>query len=197
MVKEFNIRYHSFQDLFESNVLYKVPFFQRSYAWEKEQWSHFHEDIEEQILKNLSNDIEERSLKDLEEDLKNQRYFFGSIVVLRSKEDKLDIREFDIIDGQQRITTAYLYVALIARELEKRQKKGGLPDDIQNHLHYLKKDILVNKNIKPDEKIGDYAKLKVFSTKADRIPTYKTVFYENPKSPLLRRIDLFFTIKRE
>ncbi len=59
-----------------NEVYYKIPPYQREYAWGKEQWEKFFDDI-------LEND---------------PGYFLGSIICIDNKPE-------DVIDGQQRLTT--------------------------------------------------------------------------------------------
>jgi uncharacterized protein with ParB-like and HNH nuclease domain len=79
----------SFRELFNQNVSFVVPFFQRGYAWDKRQWDVLFQDIEEQILNEAEN----------LEDLKNYELFFGSIVVAENEDSKEDYRKYTIIDG--------------------------------------------------------------------------------------------------
>jgi len=66
-----NVGNRSFRELFDQNVSFVIPFFQRGYAWEKRQWDSLFQDIEEQILNEA----------DDPDDIKNYELFFGSIVV--------------------------------------------------------------------------------------------------------------------
>ena len=77
-----------------SNVLktkrFRVPAYQRSYAWEQEHVNDLLQDIHDAI----------RS--------KESEYFLGSIVVTGPTDGK-----HDVVDGQQRLTTISLLVAAI------------------------------------------------------------------------------------
>ena len=64
-----------------SNVHYEVPIYQRNYAWETDQIEQLIEDI------NSSKDD----------------YFLGNLIV-NQKENNV----YEVIDGQQRLTTLYL-----------------------------------------------------------------------------------------
>lgn len=68
-----------------NNVEYVVPIYQRNYAWEKDQI--------EQMLQDVD-DIDAS---------KNDSYYLGSLIVNQSTPNR-----FDVIDGQQRLTTLYL-----------------------------------------------------------------------------------------
>lgn len=76
------------ENLFES--IYDVPVYQRPYSWDKEQ------------VDVLLSDI----IETYNSDSKNDGYYTGNIIVY-DKNDKINglITKYDIIDGQQRITT--------------------------------------------------------------------------------------------
>lgn len=90
-------------------LIYEVPVYQRTYSWDKEQ------------VEILLNDIAEAYAS---ED-KEEGYYTGNIIVY-DVDDKVNgiISKYDIIDGQQRITTFSLillsvyYLALISGVLE-------------------------------------------------------------------------------
>lgn len=77
-------------DIFENNF-FVIPDYQRGYSWEKEQLDDLREDIE-----NLYS--------------KDYKHFTGTIVAAR-KINKTN--EFDIVDGQQRITTLLILLNAI------------------------------------------------------------------------------------
>lgn len=79
---------------------YKVPLYQRPYAWTQEQW------------------------KDLFEDLnllaENEIHFLGAVVVVPEGPFKHGINYFEVVDGQQRIATLLICLAAI-RDLSKER----------------------------------------------------------------------------
>ncbi|MCU0753614.1 MAG: DUF262 domain-containing HNH endonuclease family protein [Xanthomonadales bacterium] len=72
----------TFLDLVGNGKKYHVPPFQRDYSWDQEQW----EDLWNDVLEML--------------DAPSARHYMGALVV-----EALSDREFEIIDGQQRIST--------------------------------------------------------------------------------------------
>ena len=163
----------NFKDIFNFPVRYEIPFFQRGYAWEQRQWKKLFEDLQNEIIENVEgNKFDE------------QEHFFGPIVVLEKRSDHPSLKKFLVIDGQQRITTSYLLLAVIKRLLED---KAHLSTDAQQYIAELDR-LLVN-DIETDD---DYLKLKVFSTKGDRLPTYKSIFSTNPNSVLLSEDQLLY-----
>ena len=168
-----NVGNRSFRELFDQNVSFVIPFFQRGYAWEKRQWDSLFQDIEEQIL-NEADDFD---------DIKNYELFFGSIVVAEMDDSTEKLRKYTVIDGQQRITTVYLLLSIINHIFKKKttQSQGAT-----SHITELT-NIIQNKNINP----GEYLKMKVYSGKGDRLPTYKIVFNDEPKDILYSDIQLY------
>ena len=162
-----NVRNRTFQEIFEGDVRYEIPFFQRGYAWEKKQWDQLFEDISEEILPDLNDGS---SVEEAE-------HFFGPIVVLEKAFSEGEGRHFVVIDGQQRITTVYLLLAHIMQRLERLQHKAG--DALGFALQLRTR--LTNTQTSDD----DYQRLKLLSTKGDRLPTYRAVFgsEHNPVSP--------------
>ncbi|MPM22911.1 hypothetical protein SDC9_69371 [bioreactor metagenome] len=115
-----NIKEIKVSELFIS-VKYEIPIYQRNYAWQKEQIEQLIDDI---------NDMEEM-------------YFLGNLIV-----NKKDIDTYEVIDGQQRLTTLYLlqkYLKMnISKEslyFEAREKSNKtlliIGDEIDNNLYDL------------------------------------------------------------
>ncbi len=107
---------------------YCIPNYQRPYVWEKDQ------------IIDLLDDIHIACEKDKESD-----YFLGSLVLKETKNK--DYIEYDVLDGQQRLTTLFLLTAVI-RDLtdnEQRQntchesifQKGNPDDNIPERLRLI------------------------------------------------------------
>jgi uncharacterized protein with ParB-like and HNH nuclease domain len=79
----------SLRNLFDGSRQIEVPDFQRNYAWEADQVDAF--------------------LKDIFEVTKSgEEHFFGPVVLLEDSPNK-----YELIDGQQRVTTAIVFLCLI------------------------------------------------------------------------------------
>lgn len=157
----------NFEDLFSAQVRYEVPFFQRGYAWENTQWKKMLEDVQNYVMDELD-----------DSDFEEQELFFGPVVVQeKTKAPHPNLKRYLIIDGQQRITTVYLMLAMIRKALDQRSHQSTEAEKRSVEIWNL----LCNKV----EGADDYLKLKVFSAKGDRLPTYYCVFNENPQSPYL------------
>lgn len=82
----------------DSMKIYKIPRYQREYTWGLRNWSSLYDDV-------FTND---------------PGYFLGSIIVIQSEIDpKTDIINFEVIDGQQRLTTISLLLAALYSHLNK------------------------------------------------------------------------------
>ncbi len=80
--------------VFSKGIL-KIPYFQRSYVWNDKNWEKFYNDIAE-IAMALSNNEQP------------ENYFMGSIIIKKSEEGGQP--QFDVIDGQQRLSTIVLFM---------------------------------------------------------------------------------------
>lgn len=79
-----------------SKKFYSIPQYQRAYSWEQEHWKQFFDDIKEQAEN--END-----------------YFLGNILLERRE------NEFEIIDGQQRITTLVIFMRAVINISKEKQ----------------------------------------------------------------------------
>jgi uncharacterized protein with ParB-like and HNH nuclease domain len=106
-------------DLFNGAKQYKVPLFQRPYVWSRQQWEQLWADVRDQY-----------TLRFTPEHTSPAR-FLGSIVVVREYEKNLD--KYIIIDGQQRITTISIILAVI-RAFAREKGIGELYNQISDFL---------------------------------------------------------------
>ena len=108
-------------DLYNGAKQYKVPLFQRPYVWSRQQWEQLWSDIREQYQLRSG------------QDTKHPARFLGSVVVVREYEKNLD--KYVIIDGQQRITTISIILAVIrafAREKGLTELYNQISDFLKN-----------------------------------------------------------------
>ena len=89
----------SINDVFNSsdNINYEIPIYQRNYAWEKDE------------IGTLVRDVWDAYEK------KKDTYYIGTLVTY----DKGD-STFEVIDGQQRLTTLYLILKALEREVRNK-----------------------------------------------------------------------------
>lgn len=139
------------------------------YAWKKGQWDQLFVALQEQVIEDIGSGS---TIEEVE-------HFFGPVVVMEEAGIP-ELKEFLVIDGQQRITTVYLLLGIIRDHI---QTKKHLSSDVPSYVKELNKH-LTNEV----EGNDDYLKLKVFSSKGDRLPTYRVVFgtESNPHTPFLQ-----------
>lgn len=93
----FKTENNTFRKLIGNGLTYRIPRFQRDYSWEVEQW----EDLWADILSSLKED-------------EDTAHYMGYLV-LQSTDDK----SFDVIDGQQRLTTINLIALAILKNIQR------------------------------------------------------------------------------
>ena len=109
----------SLKTLFQD--FYRVPDYQREYVWgETNPKGEGGEEVE-QFLNDIHTEYENATKEDAPE------YFIGTIVVCRGNDDV-----FDLIDGQQRTTTAYITLCAIRDGL--RDLGSAIPSELPNQI---------------------------------------------------------------
>lgn len=98
----FNTANQTFRQLLGNGLAYHVPRFQRDYSWTQDEW----EDLWQDILETLRPDGE-------------PAHYMGYLV-LQSQ----DNRTFDVIDGQQRLTTLSLLVLAVLKNMQELVDAG-------------------------------------------------------------------------
>lgn len=107
------------------NEQFIVPVYQRRYLWGKDQWM------------DLWNDIQNIEV--------GEDHFLGSIVVINPQHN-IEINQFEVVDGQQRLTTLSLLIAALRDSLI--QSGGEQEVSIGEALHgYLHCSTMFNKNL--------------------------------------------------
>lgn len=88
------------EDIFADSVKYRIPDYQRPYSWEEKQATQLYEDIYEAFS------------------TRAKEYFIGSLILI-----KRDDGDFDVVDGQQRLTTLTILFSSIMNRLEETGQK--------------------------------------------------------------------------
>ncbi|MGN7611668.1 DUF262 domain-containing protein [Magnetococcales bacterium HHB-1] len=99
----------TFRRLMGNGLTYQVPPFQRDYSWEENHW----EDLWLDILETLREGGE-------------PSHYMGYLVL-----QSIDEKAFDVIDGQQRLTTLSLIILAILKNLERLVKQQIDAEDNQ------------------------------------------------------------------
>ncbi len=159
------------------NFFYVIPDYQREYIWSDKEVNKLLDDINEEIDGNLENE-----------------YFIGTILVTTGNEDN----HFEVIDGQQRLTTLYLML-LVLRYLIDSDKhkneiyktlvesytdnKGDFIDTLKLSPRYENAEdalkAIVEKNDTPEviESFVNSNGIKIYGSITNILNAYKTIFY--------------------
>lgn len=115
----------SFGDLIGNGKIYRVPLFQRDYSWKKEHW----EDLWQDILSLHQNPA--------------SSHYMGALVLQgTSSSDK----EFQIIDGQQRLATLSILAIAIINKIHKLVGPDNDNDPNKDRQEILKRTYLSDKD---------------------------------------------------
>lgn len=113
---------HDYQidDVFKKDAgfCYVIPKYQREYTWNQYQWKDLYDDINE-------NDF---------------GYFIGSIICIDNSLDAFQLKQLEVVDGQQRLTTLILLLTAIYNRL--KEHKDELDEDNEDELPSLRKAII-------------------------------------------------------
>lgn len=108
------------QEILNAGVQYVIPFFQRSYSWEPKHWSRILADVDA-----------------LAETPVDRLHFLGPLVCAPITHLPGDVAPYQLIDGQQRLTTITLMLCAL-RDLALEYHRPDLAEEI-------KEDYVLNK----------------------------------------------------
>lgn len=112
----FNTKNDTFRKLMGNGLTYRIPRFQRDYSWTEEEW----EDLWMDILGTIKTGGE-------------PAHYMGYLV-LQSENDKT----FDVIDGQQRLTTLSIIILATLKNLMRLIEAGTDPENNSRRLDQLR-----------------------------------------------------------
>lgn len=123
-----------------ANIQYRIPIYQRRYVWDNLNWESLWTDINENMVK----------------DEENIRQIFAGIIVTRQENKQNDTEIYDVIDGQQRLTTFQIILCLIRRHIlsESWKDHRKIIPGIDHLMKYGEGENLQNK-LWPKEKSDD------------------------------------------
>ena len=102
--------------LFDTSIQFVIPVYQRAYSWQKDNWNVFLQDLMEQV--NHDNE-----------------YSYGNLLLETIKKDM----EYDVIDGQQRLTTLVIFMRAMYNVLVEREADEEHLADIVEFFEKKKK----------------------------------------------------------
>ncbi|MBE3128273.1 MAG: DUF262 domain-containing protein, partial [Actinobacteria bacterium] len=145
--------------------VFKLPLYQRPYAWTKDQWA----DLLEDVL-SLS---------------KGDSHFFGAIVVVPTQEPDQGIKSFYVIDGQQRLSTILIWLSALR---DKMKGKNDVLSQFINDNYLSSRTYYENKTVTfPKFELGEYDNKRLKNIlegniKEEEHPIYRCYeFYKNAK----------------
>ena len=112
----FKTENNTYRKLIGNGLTYRIPRFQRDYSWTDDEW----EDLWADILGTIQEDGE-------------PAHYMGYLV-LQSQDEK----SFDVIDGQQRLTTLTLIVLAALKNLQRLIADNNQPEHNQQRLDQIR-----------------------------------------------------------
>jgi uncharacterized protein with ParB-like and HNH nuclease domain len=86
-------------DIFQGEVIFTIPQYQRAYSWESKEWDEFYEDL---LYHNS-----------------NQKYFFGTLLLKNAGKER-EFNLIEVVDGQQRTTTITIFINVLLYLLKQK-----------------------------------------------------------------------------
>ncbi|AVT01633.1 DUF262 domain-containing protein [Paracidovorax avenae] len=127
----------SVSELFNSQLRYVVPMFQRLYVWQQSpQWKTLWEDV-----------VEKATLRIAEKD--TNPHYLGALIIEGVKPTSpREVKRFLVIDGQQRLTTLQLLLCAF-RDLARVREWKSIDKPLSRYLENADPDVME----KPDEEV--------------------------------------------
>ena len=146
--KNFIMEKKKIQHIFNGSTMLEIPYFQRSYVWDEENWRRFLDDFREICIS-------------------KKEYFMGTYI-MKQKPTPSGSRFGDlrlVIDGQQRFTTLILFFLVLSLKNDKYEKDfrnlffNRQDDIVLSHNHTDKPifDLLVKNEALTDTQKKEYA----------------------------------------
>src|SRR5579871_2368101 len=107
MAINFNTGNQTFRQVFGNGLSYTVPRFQRDYSWTQDEWDDLWQDIQGAIMPG------------------GEPAHYMGYLVLQTKDNK----NFEVIDGQQRLTTLSVLVLAVLKVLQDLVETSVEPEN--------------------------------------------------------------------
>ena len=178
----------SINQVFLGNRVLKIPFFQRGYVWNTTNWEQFFDDIA-----NIASMDSEGEAPEV--------YFLGSIIIKNSGHKGK--QQFDVIDGQQRLTTIVLFMKALCLALGRNDiftsdfMQKSLTDEIKpilvaNYNNQRVYNKIINLEILKPELVEENSRVaEAFSYFANRI---KEAQFPTDGSPVITPAKLYESV---
>ena len=145
------------KDLFQKDVHYTIPPFQRRYVWSHEdQWEPLWDDVRN-VAENYLEELERSDNDSVEAQDRTSPHFLGAVVLKQVPTATKDIDQREVIDGQQRVTTLQLLLDAIQYISEELELKAT--------ARRMSKLVINDQDLIGDE---DHHIFKLWPTKGDR-----------------------------
>lgn len=115
----------SIKELFIGDKLFLVPNYQRSYTWTEKHTKDFFDDFKAKY-----SDID-------------KKYYYGTILLQKRDCQNSKFEQYEIVDGQQRLTTLIVFIKCLIDRLEKSIIKFNNVD--QDDINDLRRNFVVQK----------------------------------------------------
>lgn len=154
--------------LIAGDVPFVVPKYQRPYAWEEDEIKDFIRDIKELYYGTINDPLKPR-----------KKHFFGGIISIYQETPRppyYTIRTYEVVDGQQRLATIILTIALLVRGIKRLAFQAEASEDLQlaetakSHAETLREKYLEYKEV-VGNRFQEQLRLKLSSVDA--------AFFEN------------------
>lgn len=97
----------SISNLYSNDLVFGIPYFQRAYKWKDKNIERFTKDLDALL------------------DYEDSSHFLGAIIVFEKITSPSESNYYEVIDGQQRLTTCYISMIALAKVFSKH----GMIDD--------------------------------------------------------------------
>ena len=160
----------SVSELFNSQLRYVVPMFQRLYVWQQSpQWETLWEDV-----------VEKAALRIAEKE--TNPHYLGALIIEGVKPTSpREVKRFLVIDGQQRLTTLQLLLCAF-RDLARQREWKNIDKRLSRYLENADPDVME----RPDEEV-----FKLWPTTLNR-ETFKSVLTSGSKAEVEKRHPLVY-----
>ena len=148
------------KDLFQKDVRYTIPPFQRPYVWSQDdQWEPLWEDVRN-VAENYLEELERTGNNGVEAEQKTSPHFLGAVVLKQVPTAAKEIDQREVIDGQQRVTTLQLLLDAVQQICEESDQPY-----LRRAARRLAKLVTNDEELIEDDKLQIF---KLWPTRGDR-----------------------------